>query len=249
MLARGTFVLFSPEHNGALAAIAAVTIGLIVLLRRSVGRPTERRTRWTAASVVTLLTVGGAVFQQVYEIATGTWTLEDSLPLHVCSIGVYVVALAIVFACRDAMPGPATQRLYELTYFWGLGGTLQAILTPDVTGHFPSPSYFYYFAAHGGIVSGALVLTFGFRMRPRPGSWKWIWVVTLCLAIVIFIVDGLIGANYMYLWGPPENASIIDLLGPWPWSLLPLAALGTALIFICYSPWWLVDCIRARRAA
>lgn len=37
-------------------------------------------------------------------------------------------------------------------YFWGLGGTLQAILTPDLLVGFPSWDYFQFFWAHGVVI-------------------------------------------------------------------------------------------------
>ena len=76
---------------------------------------------------------------------------------------------------------PVWQQLYELAYFWGLGGTVQAVLTPDLDTRFPSFDFFRYFIAHGGIVVSVLAMTIGLRLRPQPGirdgrgCGRWLW--------------------------------------------------------------------------
>ena len=46
----------------------------------------------------------------------------------------------------------------------------------------------------------------------------------------------------------PETASLLDVLGPWPWYILSMEALGFAIFFLLYLP-WLVKDLRARRTA
>jgi hypothetical integral membrane protein (TIGR02206 family) len=254
MPARGTFTVLSPEHIGALLALTLLTVITCTVLRRTAGETHAALVRCVVCVGIAVLSVGGAIFGQLYEVYRDNWTLQDSLPLQICSIGVYVVAATLLLSARPPRTGRQkrwNQRLFELSYFWGLGGTLQAILTPDVNEPFPSPTYFRYFITHGGIVVGTLVLMIGLGMRPRRGSWRWIWIATFCLAVFAYGVDLLLDANYMYLMGPPPNPSLLDFLGKGPWSPLQLAgvvALGTIVILVWYSPWWLADRIRTRRS-
>jgi uncharacterized membrane protein YwaF len=251
-------VLFSAEHVATLLVLAVITVVLTMVVRRAARQPGGaglcRGVCWGIAGV----TIAGALFKQVYEVAGGTWTARESLPLHVCDVAILLMAVAIVGAARTACgpaadrtaaPRPSIQRLYELAYYWGLCGTLQALLTPDIEQAFPHPVFFRYFVTHGGIVVGVIVMTAGLHLRPRPRSWRWVWVVTLAWAAIVLGINGLLGANYMFLCGPPAHPSLIDTLGPWPWSLLGLAALGTALLLLCYSPWWLIELARRRRTA
>ncbi len=247
------FPLFTVEHWAALGGIAAATLVLSAFLRRTGHGPNATAVRrlvcWSLAGVL----LGGAVLAEVQRVRAGTWTLRESLPLHLCDIAVLVVGATLLVAgwhTPDALlrgattarrpgdPARAWHRLYELGYTWGLGGTLQAVLTPDAPARFPELECVRYFVLHGGIMVGVLVMTLGLRLRPLPGApWR-VWRVTLSLAVVVGGVDWLLGANYMYLAGPPANPTIYDLFGPWPWALLALVAVGTALIYACHLPFW-----------
>ena len=63
-----------------------------------------------------------------------------------------------------------TQRSFELAYFWGLCGTMQALITPDCRYDFPDAQFTLFFVYHGGIIAAVLYLTLGRQMRPLPES-------------------------------------------------------------------------------
>lgn len=148
---------------------------------------------------------------------------------------------------------PTWQRLFELAYFWGLGGTSQALLTPDVVGHWPMFTCVRFFVEHGAIVVGVCVLLFGVGLRPWPGAVWRAWWVTLVMAVVMLGINALLratvapDANYMYLCGPPKKPSLYDYFGPWPWSLVTLVAVGTVVFTLLYAPYWIADRWRGRR--
>lgn len=230
-----------------LAAVAAV---LSIVLRSTVSASLHGVLRHAVCWAIALLALASFAFEQTYELATGHWSVRDSLPLHICDLGIFVTAAALFSAARD----PARfrrwtrpQLLYEVAYYWGLAGTTQALLTPDLPQRCPDPLWFRYFIGHGSIVLGVLVLTFGLGIRPRPGGWQRVWLLTLALALAVLVINRLIGANYMYLCARPQNPTIIDYLGRWPWYLLPLVGLATVLMWILYAPWWLLDRVRRGR--
>lgn len=264
----GAFVLCGRTHWLVIVVIAASSAWLSLLLRRAAGRPFEpfvRRTVcWSLAGVV----AAAAVAKLAHEATSGTFSVQDSLPLHLCDIALLVVGVALVGAGlepgrqpsgprpgRHVAPvdgrrraGPRCQRLYELAYFWGLGGTVQAVLTPDLDEGFPNLACIRYFVTHGAIVVGVLVMTIGLRMRPQPGSAARVWLLTLALACAVMLFNWATDSNYMYLCGPPDHPSIIDYFGPWPWSLLTLVFVGTLFIVLCYAPFWVIDHRHRRQA-
>ena len=78
--------------------------------------------------------------------------LQNYLPLHICGLSTFAAAAALLFRI---------QILYEFAYFWGLVGSFNAILTPQLEVGFPQYRAFQYFVAHGGIVAGVLFSTLG----------------------------------------------------------------------------------------
>jgi uncharacterized membrane protein YwaF len=45
----------------------------------------------------------------------------------------------------------------------------------------------------------------------------------------------------MFIAHKPETASLMDMLGPWPWYILSLELVGLAVSLLLYSPFGLKD--------
>src|SRR2546429_8639943 len=63
-----------------------------------------------------------------------------SLPLQLCDVAIFIAAAAL---------WTRQQLLVEVTYFWGLAGTVPAPPTPDLPQHFPSYPHCPYSIAPG----------------------------------------------------------------------------------------------------
>lgn len=214
------------EHGAALGLIAATAAGACWAARRRPGS-------WVvpfAAALGALIVVSELAWLG-HLAATGRWTPATGLPLHICDAATFLAAAALWLR---------RQALVELTYFWAFAGTLQALLTPDLPGTFPSWLYFQYYAAHGGIVVAAALLVVGLRISPRPGAVPRAFLLTVAFAAVAGGADALFGANYMYLRQPPSVASLLDVMGPWPWYIVSGAALTAAFFLLLYAPFWLL---------
>jgi hypothetical integral membrane protein (TIGR02206 family) len=159
----------------------------------------------------------------------GTWSAKTSLPLALCDAGVLVAAAACWW--RGAL-------LVELTYFWGLAGTLQAVITPDLNVGFPHLVFFQYLVGHVGIVVAALFLVVGMRIVPRRGAVVRVFAITLGYTTMVGIVDALTGANYMFLRSPPGEWTLLRVLGPWPWYVLSAAGVALVLLTLLDAPFW-----------
>ncbi len=255
------FMHWSVEHWLVLCLTAILTAAPCVVIRRASRGPAllrvERSICWLFAGVLALAFLGG----HAHRLAYGYWTLDESLPIQLCDLAIFATIAALLGADRLHRQAASNalrprgglwagvnvwQQIYELAYFWVLGGTLQALLTPDVEGHFPSFICIRFFVLHAGIVVAVLVLTIGMRMRPLPGAVARAWLLTLAAAIPVGLVDAAlhaagVHANYMYLCGPPKAASLFDLMGPWPWSLAALAAVATLIFGLLYAPFWVLD--------
>ena len=205
--------LLTPEHLGALAAIAVFCAVAVPAARKSPGV-------WISALAVVL--VIDEVSWWVYLLAGGQpgSRLAWSLPLQLCDVGIFVAGFALWFR---------RQWLVEVTYFWGLTGTLQALLTPDLPQHFPTYPYFQYYIAHGGVVAAALLLVFGLGLPPRRSSVARVAAITVAYAAFVGFVDALTGANYMYLRSKPATPTLLDVMGQWPWYILAAGVVAVVL--------------------
>jgi len=186
---------------------------------------------WTrvVARIIGLVLVADALSYTVALIVQGNWSAKTSLPLALCNVGVLVAAVA----CWWPLP-----LLVELTYFWGLAGTLQAVVTPDLSVAFPHLQFFQYVLGHTGIVLAALFLVAGEHIEPRPGAVWRVFTITIGYSAFVGVIDGLTGANYMFLCKPPGEWTLLRLLGPWPWYLASAAAVGLVLFILLDAPFW-----------
>jgi len=220
--------LLTPEHIVALVAIALSTALLVVAARRRPGP-------WL--KVLAAVLVVDEVSWWVFLLGGGQpgSQVALSLPLQLCDVAIFIAAAAL---------WTRQQLLVEVTYFWGLAGTIQALLTPDLPQHFPSYPYFQYYIAHGGVVAAALVLVVGLGQRPRRWAVARVAGLTVAYAALVGLVDAVTGADYMYLRSKPPTATLLDVLGPWPWYILSASVIAAFLFAILDAPFRL----RERRA-
>jgi uncharacterized membrane protein YwaF len=70
------------------------------------------------------------------------------------------------------------------------------------------------------------------RIYPRPGAVARVFAATLGWAAVAGAADVINGGNYMYLAWKPAHASLLQVMGPWPWYLAVGAGVALALLLI-----------------
>ncbi len=222
------FEMFGLAHLSALAA-TVLACALVVYIGR---RPLmAARTRLLSASVALVLLANEIVWH-IFQINTGTWKLTESLPLHLCDAAIIVSFVALL--TRKQLP-------YELAYFWGLAGSVQALLTPALPEAYTAYEFCRFFISHGGIVVAVAYLTFVRGMRPGRRSVLRTIGISLAYAAVAGGVNQLLSSNYMYLCEKPDAVSLLDKLGPWPWYLIPLFGIGMLMIATLYIPFQIID--------
>lgn len=204
--------LLAGEHIGAVVATAAAAGAAVPAARR-----------WPVPVSRGLAALIGAAYllEHAWFIARGTWSADFNLPLHLTD----VVTIISVLALWTARP-----LLVELTWFWGLTASLQAVLTPDLgTADFPELLWWTFFVTHSGAVVAALVLVVGRGIVPRPGAVWRAFGATVAVAAAAGAANLLTGGNYMWLRKKPDEGSLLDFMGPWPWYILSAAVLGLLL--------------------
>lgn len=229
----GPFVLFSPSHWVALIAIGLVIYSVFRL--RNV-KDSQVLVNFRKTTAIILL-VNEALWH-IWNLATGQWTIQTMLPLHLCSVFVFLSAYMLL---------TKSNKIYEFAYLIGIAGALQAILTPDLGIYdFPHFRYFQVFISHGLIVVAAVYMTVVEGCRP---TWRSILRVILwgnAYMVVIGIINTLIGSNYLFIAHKPVTASLLDVLPPWPWYILFIELIGLLSMLILYMPFAIRDFIHSR---
>ena len=215
--------ILSVEHLVPLAVLVVAAVVLCVAARRSPGRWIDA----VAASIALVLVIAELSWQP-YVLANHVWSAGASLPVQLCDVGGFVAAAALLW--RQLL-------LVEIAYFWGLGGTLQAVLTPDLGDqHFPSFPYLQFYVTHDLVILAALFLVIGLALYPRPGAVRRIFLLTLAFAVGVGLLDLVTGGNYMYLRQVPASGSLLNLMGPWPWYIAAGAVLTLVVLAILNAP-------------
>jgi hypothetical integral membrane protein (TIGR02206 family) len=156
------------------------------------------------------------------------WTVGFSLPLYLCDVAAFVGAAALV-----------TRRpiLVEITWFWGIAGTVQGLLTPDHPIYFPSYDWLEFYVDHIGVILAALWLVVGLGLHPRPRAALRVIAITAVFFALVGLVDVVTGGDYDYLHTrhPP---GLLALLGPWPWYIIGATGVALLSILILDLPFW-----------
>ena len=219
------FERFGLEHLGTLAILAMAAWALVSLTRRR--REGVGRAHAVLRLPLAALLVIGLGYALAHALPLRGLDWLDILPLELCDLAVLVAVWALLRGSPLAC---------ELLYFWGLTGTLIAMLTPDVDWGFPDSRCISFFALHGGVAVAAVVMAFGAGIRPRPGANLRVFWITNAYALLAGVIDIVTGRNYLYLRAKPSKSSILDVMGPWPWYILAADALAFVLFWLLMLP-------------
>jgi hypothetical integral membrane protein (TIGR02206 family) len=223
------FVLFGPAHLTALALGVVPPLALAAWARRTCRR--DFAVRMVLAALLILGWIGwyAMLWSRGWLAAGNEW------PLNLCDWA--EAALIAALLTRN-------QYAYELGYFWGLGGTLQAVITPDLGRGFPDIEFLLFMLDHAGLIAALLYLTFGTGLRPVPRSLPRVIAATLVYVLLAGIADFALSTNYGFLRGKGDHVSMLTFLAPWPWYIAELVLIGLLSVALYYGPFFLLDILR-----
>lgn len=222
------FELFGPPHVIGLVIILAFNLWIIFGWKNP-----SVQTRHIFRYALAFLLVADELMWHWWNWYVGSWSIQYTLPLHVCSIMVWLSAYMLI---------TENYFLYDFIYFMGIGAATQALLTPDAGIYgFPHFRFFQAMFSHGMIVTTAVYLTVIEGFRP---TWKSLGKVVVGMnvyLVLIMCVNAILGSNYLFVAHKPETPTLIDLMPPWPWYILILEAMGLAISLILYIPFAIKD--------
>lgn len=234
------FEAFGAFHAAVVGVCVLVMAGMCVVglrlrrLDRRDGGGRERR----FGLVVGWSIVGWQVFATIWRVLPGQWDLNESLPMHLCRWTAWIAPVCLIAGRRA---GWRWSR--SLSFFWGLGLSVQGFITPMWDHGAAGMAFWLYWVGHLQIV-GTAVYDLVVR-RYEPTRWDLRFAVAAGVVYVLLTV-GLnlaLGTNYSYLgsWDY-DRASVVDRLGDFPGRVFVMA--GAALVLFVAMYW----CSRGVRA-
>lgn len=220
-----SFAAYGVSH-WAVVVLLAAGVGLLAWFG---GRYRGTRTVRTVGRVFAVVLVAFHVPIQVYDLTPARFDIEHSLPFQVSDLSWMAAAWAL---------WSRRQWAYALTYYWGLTLVPQALVTPALAGpQFPSVDFVSFWGQHLLVVWATVYLTWWLGMRPDWRSFAFAAAVTVGWGLVMLGFNALAGTNYLFVSRKPDNPSLLDLLGDWPWYLAVELVLGLGAWALLTWPW------------
>jgi hypothetical integral membrane protein (TIGR02206 family) len=221
VVAAGRFSAYGPSHW---AVIAVFTIGAVLLVW--IGR---RQTEQQARHLGRVLGGLTALIYAAILVYILTPPTLDSVPLQLTDLATVVGAYAL---------WSQKQWAYALTYYWGLVLSTQALISPALQSpDFPHYQFLAFWAIHLMVVWAAIYLTWGRGMRPDWRDFRLAVAVTVGWAVVTFTFNRITGTNFGFLNRKPSTASLLDVMGPWPWYVFVGVTLISTVWALMTWPW------------
>lgn len=228
------FHAFGPSHLIVIFLTVSVPFVLALIVHRTKSPRLERSIRITIAMLLLINYLAYVFIARNFGV--DHW--YKLLPLQLCDWAMIVIIIALWNGNR---------RWLEIAYFWGIGGTLQAIITPNLQFGFPDLRFISFFVAHCGIIIGIIFLMLIYGFRPRATGILRTFAWTEVYFVVALTIDLLTRENYGFLMHKPEAASLLNLLSDsWPLYLLEFHLLAFAFFALLYAPFALVDLARGK---
>jgi hypothetical integral membrane protein (TIGR02206 family) len=222
-----TFLVFSTTHLVTVALGFGVLAVLLIAARRSplIAQPLTR-------AVLAFLCLASYGYSQwAWATCDHKLPLDAIIPFHLCDIASLIAGYALLARKRLAQ---------ELTYYWGLAATLQALITPAVTYNFPHPTYVTFFVHHFAIVGAALFIPLCDSWRPVRPWWISPLRAFFCVNLYLLFAGSMnawLGTNFGFLAHPPPSPSLVDHLGTWPYYIVSFEAIALFLFVLLTLPW------------
>lgn len=224
----GPFELYGTGHLTALALVVLLCLSFVYFKNK--WNEKQRKTFRVTIAVILFL---NEIAWHAWAAYWGIWSIQTMLPLHMCSVIVWLTMYMLI---------TNSYAIYEFAYFLGIGGAMQALLTPDITGYgFPHFRAFNTFLAHGLLVAMPIYMTVVEGYRPTLQSFKRVFIWTNLYMIPVFFLNLAIGSNYLFIAHKPEFPTLLDLLAPWPLYILQLEFIGFSILFLLYLPFLIKD--------
>tara|TARA_B100000315_G_C14437179_1_gene522970 strand:- start:15 stop:665 length:651 start_codon:yes stop_codon:yes gene_type:complete len=204
------FIQFMPSH----LVVIIISLFLFIYIPYQINK--HRKASWieTISKSLGILLIGNEMGWVIYKLILGHTNWAEFMPFELCTINAYVLGILLIYR--------PSYSIFEVIYFWAMGGTVQGIITPRLFAGFPHYLFFEYFITHTGIILAVLVLIFRYNWKV---TWLSLWRYLLWLqvpALINLVFDFTFDVNYMFMRALPKVSSVLDYveIGPGIFSVV-----------------------------
>ena len=223
------FELFGSDHVWALVISLGLFIAVPFLAKKKLNPSQQNR----LGAAIGFLVMAQYIAWVTLEIIAGSFDIKLHLPFHLCRFANLMIPMVML---------KQNFRAYEVLYFWGFSGMIQAAITPDISQAFPHFHFFRFWLGHNGLILALLYATVVYEMRPTLDSLKRAFIALNIFFLASIPVNMILDANYFWICGKPVNdlgqhvPSLLDYMGPWPWYILTAEFVALVHFALAYVP-------------
>lgn len=194
------------------------------------------RGRWE--KTVALLLIADEAFKVVC-LLIGKRFLPDYLPLHLCSINIFLI---LIHAWKKS------QVLNNFLYVVCIPGAMAALLFPSWT-ELPPANFMHLhsFTVHILLAMYPLVLAVNGVLKPKLKAVPGCMLMLLGMAIPVCFLNRLLDTNFMFLMFAEEGNPLYIFQQMWGNHLLGYPILIAGVVLIMYTPLLLIRKYRTRQ--
>jgi len=220
-----TFQSFSFLHLASVIGIAALC-AIVCVVARSLQSGAQRA---RFAMTLALAHVFVWVMAHVYWMLPAQFEAHTSLPLQLCHLAALAAPASLL----------SERRIFKtLVYYWGVGLSTQALITPALEEGPAILWYWVFWEQHGFVLAIACYHVFVGGYRPRWADYRGACLATFGYFCIVFPLDVAFELNYGFVApSRPDYPTIIDVLGPWPQRLVLIFAIIAAVMALITWPW------------
>jgi hypothetical integral membrane protein (TIGR02206 family) len=182
-------------------------------VRAGRGKAADPQFYWARLALAATI-LWASTFWTFFKLLPEHFNPDSAFPLHMCDFAwMAATASLVVSENRRAL-------VHELVFFWGLGLSTQAFVQPTLSDGAQTIDFWLFWIPHWQIVAVGLLNYFAFGFRPTRQGFLRASVVTVILGMVVTCINIMHDTPYCFTGrGTPDNPTVVDFLGPWPWRI------------------------------
>lgn len=225
LIENGSFINYGTEHLICFTLSILFIISLLYIGKKYWNKSQNRLFLTLICSIGAFL----QIFKLVYRYYAGYVDISNDLPLHLCNLMTIIMPFIVWFKWK---------KMWGITFFWIMAGCAQSIFTPTLTESLPHYEALRYWGVHAIIILGALhgLVVLNYKLTIMD-AFRSILAINI-LAAILYPINLLLGANYMYLNAKPPGKTFYDLLGNWPGYIISLEIIVIMLFCLMVLPFY-----------